>query len=165
MVHRVGATRGLRIGIAGLCACALAVAGGPFTESSTAGGGYPGLDYVSMKKKAHGPPRKRFVLRLFTTYTHPHAGDRVSAQKGHGEVFAPFHGRNKNPRFHEWWITHNTDKGPRLIHRIRKALQRHGHARFFGYVYPHGATGPFRFKCRLNGFNNLGNCRSIVTTL
>jgi hypothetical protein len=147
------------------CAAVVVLAGGAFTNHSSASAANPGLDYVSVKKKAHAPGRKRFVLRLFTTHTHPHAGDRVSAQKGGGEVFAPFHGRNKNRRFHEWWVTHGTRKGPGLIRQIRKALQHHGHARFFGYVYPNGATAPFRFKCRLNGFNNLGYCTPITTPL
>ena len=147
------------------CAAVVVLADGAFANDASATAANPGLEYVSMKKKAHSPARKRFVLRLFTTHTHPHEGDRVSAQKDGPEVFAPFHGRNKNPRFQEWWITHRTGKGPGLIRKIRKALQHHGHARFFGYLYPHGATAPFRFKCRLNDFNNVGHCTPIITPL
>jgi hypothetical protein len=154
---RVGA-----VGIGGLCAAIVVLIAGPLTDGSSAGVAYPGLNYVSMKKKPDAPVKKRFVLRLFTTYTHLHAGDRVSAQKGRAEAVARFHGRN-NRRFHEWRITRKVDKGPKVVRRIRKALQRHGHVKFTGYVYPRDATAPFQFTCRLRHFNDLGTCAPVTT--
>jgi hypothetical protein len=149
-------------GAAAVGATVIAMCAGFAPDGSVAASGNPGLYFAGIRKKPNAPVKKRFVLLLFTKDA-KRGRDGVSAQKGRAEAFADFHGHNHT--YQEWRIGRNDRKGPKVIRRIRKALQRRGRVSFFGYVYPEGATAPFRFKCRLTDFNDTGSCTSIVTPL